>query len=223
MTTTNNKNLTGGNPFIQRVYAAQSVDESRRIYDEWAATFDNDMIEQDYIAPSLVAAAAVQHTSTSSSGSSTEEGLSFLDAGCGSGLVGLECAKLGVKVVDGVDLSPGMLDVARKTGVYGDLTVANLSHGLPDVESNVYDALVCSGTLTQGHVGPGALAEFVRVVKPAGVVVATVLEDIWVSGGYEAEVRRLETEGRVRVVSTELAPYRRSAETFMRLVVLRKV
>ncbi|KAK5128313.1 hypothetical protein LTR85_002980 [Meristemomyces frigidus] len=203
---------TKGNPHLQRVYASTSVDETRESYDEWAATYDHDMLDQEYVAPALVAAEVARRVDLSGQ---------FLDAGCGSGAVGIELAKLGAKAIDGVDLSPGMLGIARKAGAYRNLETADLSKRLR-FDENSYDALVCCGTLTQGHVGPQALSEFVRVIKPDGVVVATVLDNIWASGGYEREVQRLDSEGLVHVESTDAHPYRRSANVFARVVTLRK-
>lgn len=59
-------------------------------------------------------------------------------------------------------------------------------------------------------------------MKKGGIVVATVLDDIWVSGGFEAEVERLKTEGSVRVVSADKADYRRAAGVQARILALRK-
>jgi hypothetical protein len=75
-----------------------------------------------------------------------------------------------------------------------------------------YDVVTCVGTPTHGHVRPvPALSEFVLIVKKVGIVVATVLDDIWQYGGYEAEVERLETDNLVDVVSAEKADFRRGA------------
>lgn len=60
-----------------------------------------------------------------------------------------------------------------------------------------------------------------RIVKKGGVVVATVLDDIWVSGGYEAEVERLKNEGLVGFVSADKADYRRATGVQARVLVLR--
>lgn len=54
-----------------------------------------------------------------------------IDFGCGSGVLGLALRDAGLrKPLDGLDLSPVMLDLARTTGCYRDLERANLL--LPD-------------------------------------------------------------------------------------------
>ena len=51
------------------------------------------------------------------------------------------------------------------------------------------------GTFTAGHVGPDpALRELIRVTKRNGIVISTILEEIWESGGFKAEVEKLEAE-----------------------------
>ena len=144
----------------------------------------------------------------------------ILDAGCGTGLVGIELAALGAETIDGVDLSPGMLTRAKATGAYRRLAPADLSRPLP-APADSYDVVVCVGTLTHGHVGPHAFGEFVRLTRPGGTIVATVLDDIWDAGGYRAEVDRLEQMAMVEVVSTDLVDYRRSADVHARMVALR--
>jgi hypothetical protein len=71
--------------------------------------------------------------------------------------------------------------------------------------------LTCCGTFTHGHLGPEPLGEFVRVVKNSGIVVATILESHWDEKGFEAEVKRLEKEGKVEVVENEVHAYRKDA------------
>ena len=41
--------------------------------------------------------------------------------GCGTGLVGLYLAEKGFSKIDGIDASPGMLDMARDKDVYDNL------------------------------------------------------------------------------------------------------
>lgn len=204
---------TAGNPFLARAYALSDPDEARALYDEWADSFDADLADdtQGYVGPT-VAAETVKRVA----GVDGE----ILDAGCGTGLVGVALADRGARTVDGVDLSPGMLAKATATGAYRRLAPADLSRPLP-VAADSYDVVVCVGTLTHGHVGPGAFGEFVRLARPGGTIVATVLDDIWDSGGYRAEVDRLAQMAMVEIVSTDVVDYRKAADVSARMVVLR--
>ncbi|MDL5154329.1 class I SAM-dependent DNA methyltransferase [Actinomycetospora termitidis] len=204
---------TAGSAYMRRAYTLADPDAARELYDEWAASYDDELSgdTQGYVAPVLAA-----QTVARAGGVEGE----ILDAGCGTGLVGVELAALGATTIDGVDLSPGMLDKAKATGAYRRLAPADLSRALP-APADSYDVVVCVGTLTHGHVGPGAFGEFVRLTRPGGTIVATVLDDIWDSGGYRAEVDRLAQMAMVEIVSTDLVDYRRGADVSARMVVLR--
>jgi predicted TPR repeat methyltransferase len=202
---------------LDRVFAAKTTEESRRLYDEWATSYDADMASHDFTAPRLVAERVPKYLNSSSPALEITQ---ILDAGCGSGAVGLELSKLGFKAIDGLDLSQGMLNVAAKLGVYRHLKIADLTEKL-QFEDGVYDALVCCGTFTHGHVGKEPLEDFVRVVKSKGVLVATVLESFWDQGGFEKEVDRLVKEGLVDVLEKDVHAYRKDAGGGL-VLVLRK-
>jgi ubiquinone/menaquinone biosynthesis C-methylase UbiE len=207
---------------LDRVFAANSIEESRELYDEWAKTYDSDMTSHDFTAPTLVAQAVSRGLKLNHiSPSSPLIGLQILDAGCGTGLVGIEMSKLGCTDVLGLDISEGMLAVAKNTAVYDDLRTADLTQRL-EFEDGKFDAVTCCGTFTHGHLGPEPLQEFVRVVKDGGVVIVTVLESFWVKKGFEAEVERLKKGGKVEVVEKEVHDYRKNAGGG-RLLILRKL
>jgi ubiquinone/menaquinone biosynthesis C-methylase UbiE len=208
---------------LDRVFAATSTEELRKLYDEWAQTYDSDMAEHEFTAPRLVAEAVARALKLNHL-PNKEESLgktTIADAGCGTGLVGVELAKLGAKAIDGLDLSQGMLDVASKTGAYRNFRIVDLTARLPIVDGT-YDAVTCCGTFTHGHLGPEPLAELLRVVKTSGVVVATVLESHWQEKGFESEVRRLEQEEKAELVENDVHAYRKDAGGG-RILVLRKV
>ena len=117
----------------------------------------------------------------------------IIDVGCGTGLVGLQLNKLGYKNFDGVDISKEMIDIAIDRG-YGSLLLGNLNETLP-VESNKYEAALCVGVFTHGHVGPNRLKELARIVKPGGVVCFTVNEDVYASFGFDDAIKSLELTG----------------------------
>lgn len=213
----------GASPsLLDRVFAARSTEESRKLYDEWATTYDLAMAEHEFTAPRLVAEGVIRGLKFYNLPNQVGalQGSRIVDAGCGTGLVGIELANLGAKHIDGLDISEGMLDVARKTGAYQDLQISDLTKRLSIVDGT-YDALTCCGTFTRGHLGPQPLDEFVRVIKANGIVVATVLDSHWDECGFEAEVERLEKEGKVEVVEKDSHPYRKDAGGG-RVLILRK-
>ena len=114
----------------------------------------------------------------------------IIDVGCGTGLVGLQLKKLGYKNFDGIDISKEMIDIAIDRG-YKSLFLGNLNESLP-FESNKYEAAICVGVFTHGHVGPSRLKELARVVKPEGIICFTVNEDVYESYGFDDAIKSLE-------------------------------
>jgi SAM-dependent methyltransferase len=129
----------------------------------------------------------------------------IIDVGCGTGLVGLQLNKLGYKNFDGVDISQKMIDIAIDRG-YGSLLLGNLNETLP-VESNKYEAALCVGVFTHGHVGPNRLKELARIVKPGGVVCFTVNEDVYASFGFDDVIKSLELTGIWKVLELSKKDY----------------
>ena len=180
---------------LERVYHLTSPTERESLYDEWARKYDRDLLDGlAYVAPRVTAerfTALVRPDAT------------VLDAGCGTGLVGTELAGRGFTTIDGIDISQGMLDQAREKGCYRDLWRADLTAHLP-FDDDAYDATICVGTLTEGHVGPEALDELVRVTRER--VVVAILTRIWEPLGYQAYVAGLESRGVARLVEADERP-----------------
>ena len=205
--------------YLQKAYALSSPAEARELYDEWADTYDVDLDELDYAFPSNAANALIEVL-----GKDKNIGdLRILDAGCGTGLVGaILASEHGAKHIDGVDISPGMLKIARKTAAYEDLAEVDLTKRIPK-DDGTYDAVICVGTLTEGHVGASVLDEFVRVVRKGGVVDATVLTKIWESHGFKAKVQELKDAGKVEVLSDKEVGLTKGKDTGGILLLLRKL
>ena len=202
--------------FLQSIHAISSPDDCGAIYDKWAQTYDIDVRHAgvDYVAPAVTAQTVVAANGNIAG--------SILDAGCGTGLVGVALSQVGAKDIDGIDISSGMLDVARRSGAYKDLSVVDMSKVI-DKKDQSYDVITCVGIFTDAHVGPvPALKELVRIVKREGLIVSTVTDEVWVPGGYEAEVERLGAEGAVDILSTSIAEYRRGTDKRARMVILKR-
>ncbi|KAK7943621.1 S-adenosyl-L-methionine-dependent methyltransferase [Apiospora aurea] len=206
---------TGEGSRLAQARASHSGTDNKALYKEWAASYNADLPANVYIAPTLTAQAALSFASSATG--------SILDAGCGTGLVAEVLARGGASSIDGLDLSPAMLAEAGKTGVYQKLFVGDLTRPV-DIADERYDIVTCAGTFTHGHVGPSpALREFVRIVKTDGVVVATIIDAIWESGGFKREIEALEAESLVRVVSADIIDYVQARGDHAVLIVLEKL
>ena len=147
---------------IRRARSLRSVADAAAVYDHWAPDYDADVFGRlGFTGSERIADLLVAHMD--------DTGAAVLDLGCGTGAVGARLAKGAIGRIDGVDLSPAMLALARTTRAYGMLVAADLTRPLP-FRDGAYAASVSAGTFTSGHVGPGAVAACTRVVRPGGLV-----------------------------------------------------
>lgn len=165
--------------------ARENDQELLDVYKKWASIYDQD---NDDVLGTVSQPNSVQifHKHLS------DKNQKIIDVGCGTGLVGLELSKLGYTSFDGVDISKEMIDIAISRG-YRSLFLGNLNESLP-LESNSYDAALCVGVFTHGHVGPSRLEELTRVIKPEGLVCFTVNEDVYESYGFDKVIKELEAK-----------------------------
>jgi predicted TPR repeat methyltransferase len=114
-------------------------------------------------APSGAAHSLIAHLNMDAQG---------IDFGCGSGALGLALRDAGLRrPLDGIDLSPVMLSLARQTGCYRDLHRANLllPHECPPL-SRPYDFAITMGLMGDYVPYYVALPHIVSYVRPAGFV-----------------------------------------------------
>lgn len=162
------------------------VEEVAGIYDDWAEGYDADLDDWSYAAPGVVAGIVVDQAAGARS---------ILDAGCGTGLVGVALRSAGFEdEIHGVDVSETSLEVAARTDAYTSLAPADLQRPLERADG-AFDALVCVGVMTYVPDVEAAWREFVRVVRPGGLVVVTQREDLWEPRDCQGVIDRLSAEG----------------------------
>ena len=92
--------------------------------------------------------------------------IKIMDAGAGTGLVGIELQKFGFSTIDALDISPGMLEEAKKKNIYKKLICAALNdQQIPEIKTGEYDVLICVGVFAIAHVPPVAIVEMIRMVR----------------------------------------------------------
>jgi predicted TPR repeat methyltransferase len=128
------------------IKAAQRSDPGyvRHLFDQFSADYDSRMREHlHYAAPEILRGLAAMVMPG-------REGLSILDLGCGTGLAGEAFKPLAARL-DGVDLSPAMLEKAKKKGIYDHLAVADLESALTEPGTSgllrAYDLILAADTL----------------------------------------------------------------------------
>jgi predicted TPR repeat methyltransferase len=133
----------------------------RKLFDQFAPRFDAELEGTlNYNAPALLAAALGAVLPPKGA-------LSVLDLGCGTGLSGV-ALKPFARRLEGVDLSPRMLDGARARGIYAALHEADLLAFLPQRKAG-FDVIAAADVLNYlGDLSP-ALAAIRAALRPQGV------------------------------------------------------
>ena len=155
---------------------AADLDELEGIYKNWASDYESDVINlAGYVGHLITSDLLLNYLRNTES--------IVLDAGCGTGLVGEILYKNNFRNMDGVDFSQEMLNIAHQKNIYQSLKLVDLTKKL-DYENDSFDAIICAGTFTCGHVGPEALREMVRITKQGGYICFTVRKQEWEASPY---------------------------------------
>jgi SAM-dependent methyltransferase len=177
--------------WLDRVFTASSTQVLADAYDEWAASYDADMLAIGYLHPAVAAGLVGRHV--------RHRDARILDAGAGTGILGQVLSIMGYANLVALDMSIGMLIKAGERGVYRELRTGTLGERL-DFADQSFAVVVSTGVFTVGHAPASALEELVRITRPGGHLIFTVGTPAWEAGGYRERLERLESERRCRLV-----------------------
>ena len=165
------------------IYKLKTSEELLKYYQNWADNnkYNKDMVVWNYTAP--------QETVSILKKYALNKNFKILDAGCGTGLVGIELKKYGYSNIEGIDFSQSMLDLVPQ-GIYKKIEKIDLNQPLK-FKDNMYDVLMCVGTFTYGHVKPKALGELIRITKNRGLICFTINEGIYEEYGFDKKIKEL--------------------------------
>ena len=176
---------------VQWVYSSRDNQELEERYDQWSKDYDSDLsTDFEYRSPRRAAEILAAHVPRDAR---------ILDAGAGTGLVGEILASMGYRRMVAMDLSQGMLEEARKKGVYEDFHQMVMGETL-DYETGFFDAVITVGVLTVGHAPASSLDELVRVTRPNGHIVFSLRPDVYESSGFRERQDELESQGKWQLV-----------------------
>jgi predicted TPR repeat methyltransferase len=122
----------------------------------------------DYQAPARLHAAV-----SAALGGGRRPGLDILDLGCGTGLAGRLLRGMARRLV-GVDLSPEMVERARRRRLYDELQVAEITAWLGGDAGGRFDVIAaCDALIYFGDLGQ-VVVPAARRLTPGGLVAFTV-------------------------------------------------
>ena len=165
------------------IYKLTTSEEILKYYQSWTKKnkYNQDMVDLNYVAPKETVLVLKKYA--------LDSNCKILDAGCGTGLVGIELKKSGYLNIEGVDFSQNMLDLIPKN-IYKKVEKVDLNKPLK-FKTNMYDAVICVGTFTYGHVKSQALDELIRIIKNKGLICFTINEGIYEKYGFNNKIKEL--------------------------------
>ncbi|QFT92956.1 Methyltransferase domain protein [Roseovarius sp. THAF9] len=184
--------------FFDKVYEAADPEETRALYDAWAASYDAEIADNGYATPGRVADAMFRFAKSHEA--------PLLDYGCGTGLSGLALKLAGFSTIDGMDPSQEMLDGARRKAVYRTLTPIDLSDPDP-IPAGAYEAITCIGVIGTGA-APASTLDLVMHVLPKGGLLGFSLNDHALADPqYEGALNSWLDRGAANVLFREYGPH----------------
>ena len=155
---------------------AKNDNRLTEVYRDWAKKYDYD---NDHVLGTVSQPKSVNLLSTRLKDKTAK----IIDVGCGTGLVGEKLKAKDFINFDGLDISKDMLSIAKSRG-YRNLFLGSLNKQLP-VLDDAYDAAMCIGVFTHGHVSSDRFNELCRIVKPGGYVCFTINEGVFEIYGFK--------------------------------------
>ncbi|MGB0785417.1 MAG: class I SAM-dependent DNA methyltransferase [Alphaproteobacteria bacterium] len=176
-----------GLKFVDRVFSTKTLEGQREIYDEWSASYEQEVFGNGYRTPAIIAATFTRFIPQNIG--------PILDAGCGGGLQSEPLALLGYRPLIGLDISAGMLSVASAKGIYDELIEGPVASDMPFSDGK-FGAVISAGALSPGQAPASSLSELARVTRPGGFCVFSLRGGEKTSPDYIEACDKLSAQGK---------------------------
>ena len=178
--------MNNTNSALALVYAAKTPEALTSAYQLWAESYDRETLELGYCLPFVIASWLTRYVKP--------DAVPVLDAGCGTGLSGPLLSALGYVNLCGIDMSPNMLEAAKRRGGYISLLEAELGKALPFADGH-FAAFISTGVFTAGHAPASSLIELSRILQSGGHGIFTIRDSIFESGAFGTVLDQLVEQG----------------------------
>ncbi len=201
------------NNHLCRAYDLQDRDATIEFYDDWADTYDAELIENGYVTPDRCAAALAKHAQSFD--------IAVLDIGCGTGISGKALRQAGFTNLTGADVSDNMLKKAINDGVYGDSWLMDPNDPFP-FANGTYDAITAIGVIGNGAAPVEVLDQATAKLSPGGLFVVSLNDHALAVAEFPAAVDACVDSGGFELLLSEYGPHIVGKKLNCRIYVLRK-
>ena len=171
---------------LDDAYAPKTPAENKDLYAKWAKSYESDFVKNaGYQHPKVIAEIFDNEIPILNR---------VIEAGTGTGLVGLHLASYRNIILDGIDISPEMLAEAREKNVYRNLYERDLTRSIEGTDAP-YDALICIGIFTHGHLGTEAIQNLIPLISNNGYFVIGINAKYFTEKAFEGYFDKLESSG----------------------------
>ena len=186
---------TVGRKLLENAYKLHTPDDNVTYYKSFAPTYDSEFATQlGWHTPKIIA--ACYHAQANGD-------VPIADIGCGTGYV---AAELGMsrETIDGMDISPDMLAIAKQKNLYRNLYEVDLTDSLDKI-SNGYGAVLSAGTFTHGHLGPEPLKGLLAIARSSGLFIIGVNQSHFEKQNFSSVLDALISENKISELKMERA------------------
>lgn len=178
--------MTNHKNHLSQSYNLDSVADTQTYYSDWAATYDAEIIANGYATPQRCADALASVT--------PNKNLNVLDIGCGTGISGKKLSEVGFNSIDGCDINPEMLKIAKTRKIYKELWLSDPENPFP-FDNGKYDAITAVGVIGAGAAPLILFHQAISKLASGGLFVFSFNDHTLDDPSYEAAINH-ETESK---------------------------
>ena len=202
------------NIFLKRAYRLKNQQDTLSMYGDWAATYDQTMKDHDYQSPRRIVEALQRHCA--------DKSIAIFDVGCGTGLSGMALATAGFTQIDGSDVSPEMIEIARQLdGVYRRLTCVTLDDPFP-FATGAYHVITAMGVIADKHAPPQTIGQLLYKLGSGGLLIFSLNNHTLENPDYLQACHDAVTHGVADILEEDDGPHMVRLGMTSKIMVLRK-
>lgn len=199
--------------FLDRAYGLTGTEETIGFYEDWAASYDEEVTRNGYVTPGRCAHALAEFV--------TSKDTPILDFGCGTGLSGAALVAEGFTTIDGTDLSAAMLERARTRGVYRKLWQGSIEAPL-DIAPGSYPVIAAIGVIGAGAAPVETFDLIMERLGPGGIFVFSFNDHTLEDPVYEGRLNGWIDAGGADLLFKEYGPHLPARDMNATVYVMRK-